>query len=84
MEIEKNTFYSFLHSLHDILRNGDSKFTGMDAFNEITNLLTLRLIQDKIGTYDVKKDKFEPGELYEKSKDKRIKRFDINEECHFE
>lgn len=44
MENEKNSFYAFLHSLHDILRNGDSKFTGMDALNEITNLLTLRLV----------------------------------------
>jgi type I restriction-modification system DNA methylase subunit len=84
MDSDKNTFYAFLHSLHDIMRNGDSKYTGMDALNEITNLLTLRLIQDRIGEYNVENDSFEPCEMYENEDDVTIKKYDINEECHFE
>ena len=35
-------------SLEDIMRNGISKLTVNDAFQEITNLLLLRLIEPKI------------------------------------
>lgn len=50
--MDSNNWFSFLHSLHDITRNGISKFTGMQALNEMVNLLTLKFIENRIGSYD--------------------------------
>ena len=40
---------SFLKSCLDILRNGDSKFDGLKAINEFINLITLKLVENRIG-----------------------------------
>lgn len=42
--MSKGSWFSFLHSLHNILRDGQSKLTGMPALNEITNILTVKFL----------------------------------------
>ena len=41
----KEQWFGFYKSLRDILRNGYSKFTGMEAFNEINTLLILIFLE---------------------------------------
>jgi len=48
-----NNFYATIKSMEDIFRNGISKLTVNDAFQEITNLLLLKLIES-----DIKNGKF--------------------------
>jgi hypothetical protein len=48
-----NNFYATIKSMEDIFRNGISKLTVNDAFQEITNLLLLKLIEP-----DIKNGKF--------------------------
>jgi type I restriction-modification system DNA methylase subunit len=43
-----NQFYATIKNMEDILRNGVSKLTVNDAFQEITNLLLLKLIEKDI------------------------------------
>ena len=45
--MDKGYWISFLNSLHNITRNGKSKYTGMDALNEIVNLLTIKFIEHR-------------------------------------
>ena len=40
--------YQIMKTMEDILRNGSSKLTVNDAFQEITNLLLLKFIEPKI------------------------------------
>ena len=42
----KEEWIGFYKSLRDVLRNGDSKFSGMEAFNEINTLLILVFIEE--------------------------------------
>ena len=49
----KEQWSGFYKSLRDILRNGSSKFTGMDAFNEINTLLILVFLEDKFDNFKV-------------------------------
>ena len=82
---DKTAWFAFLHSLADIIRNGESKLTGHDALNEMNNLLLLRFIQHRIGKYD--NDKFIPNNdpkkfgLYDTDK-KNLNGLD--EECMFD
>jgi hypothetical protein len=39
---------SFLHSCLNILRNGDSKYDGLQAINEFITLITLKLVENRI------------------------------------
>ena len=63
-----NQFYATIKSMEDILRNGVSKLTVNDAFQEITNLLLLKLIEKDIVS----------GKINELSDTNSIK---INDEC---
>jgi type I restriction-modification system DNA methylase subunit len=50
-----NGFMSYLHSLHNTLRNGETSLTGLPALNEINNILTILFIEKNIVTekYDL-------------------------------
>lgn len=61
---------SVFKSMEDIMRNGVSKLTINDAFQEITNLLLLKLIEEKIND----------GSINELTNDENIK---IDETCKF-
>jgi hypothetical protein len=45
-------WHSFLKSCLDILRDGDSKFDGLKAINEFINLITLKLVENRIGDFN--------------------------------
>jgi hypothetical protein len=62
-------FYATIKSMEDILRNGISKLTVNDAFQEITNLLLLKLIEKDIKNGKINKNV---------EKDNTIR---INDEC---
>jgi len=49
----KEQWFGFYKSLRNILRNGDSKFSGMEAFNEINTLLILVLLEDKLDNFEL-------------------------------
>lgn len=55
----KEEWVSFYKSLRDVLRNGDSKFTGMEAFNEINTLLILVFIEGILHNFMNNKDNIE-------------------------
>jgi type I restriction-modification system DNA methylase subunit len=57
MEQNKTNWFSFLKSLEDITREGQSHFTGGEAFNEFVNLISLRFKQEFVKKYikDLKK-----------------------------
>jgi len=50
----KEQWFGFYKSLRDILRDGTSKYTGMEAFNEINTLLILVFLEDKLDNFDIK------------------------------
>ncbi len=50
-----NSFYSSIKSVEDILRNGVSKLTCDDAFEEISNLILLKLIEKDIESNKINK-----------------------------
>ena len=54
--MDKGYWISFLNSLHNITRNGKSKYTGMDALNEIVNLLTIKFIEHRKDELDLDDD----------------------------
>jgi len=47
--MDSNQWQSFLKSCLDVLRNGDSKFDGLKAINEFLTLITLKLVENRIG-----------------------------------
>jgi len=49
----KEQWFGFYKSLRDILRDGASKYTGMEAFNEINTLLILVFLEDKLENFDI-------------------------------
>jgi type I restriction-modification system DNA methylase subunit/restriction endonuclease S subunit len=50
--MDKNAWFSFLHTLHNITRNGKGiKLTGLPALNEINNFLVLMFLENKIESY---------------------------------
>jgi type I restriction-modification system DNA methylase subunit len=50
--MDKNAWFSFLHNLHNIVRNGKGiKLTGIPALNEINNFLLLKFLEPKIEEY---------------------------------
>ena len=49
----KEQWFGFYKSLRDILRDGTSKYTGMEAFNEINTLLILVFLEDKLENFDI-------------------------------
>jgi len=50
--MDKNAWFSFLHNLHNIVRNGKGiKLTGIPALNEINNFLLLKFLEPKIDEY---------------------------------
>ena len=51
----KEQWFGFYKSLRDILRDGASKYTGMEAFNEINTLLILVFLEDKLENFDIEK-----------------------------
>ena len=55
----KEEWISFYKSLRDILRNGDSKFSGMEAFNEINTILILVFIEDILHNFFTDKNEIE-------------------------
>lgn len=50
-----NNFYASIKSVEDILRNGVSKLTCDDAFEEISNLILLKLIEKDIDSNKINK-----------------------------
>jgi type I restriction-modification system DNA methylase subunit/restriction endonuclease S subunit len=79
--MDNNNWFSFLHSLHDITRNGKSKFAGMKSLNEMVNLLTLKFIEHRIGSYD-DEGNFKPNDndLYD---DDPLVVHSFDEDCMF-
>ena len=53
----KEQWFVFYKSLRDILRDGDSKYTGMEAFNEINTLLILIFLEDKLDNFNIQNAK---------------------------
>jgi len=49
----KEQWFGFYKSLRDILRDGSSKYTGMEAFNEINTLLILVFLEEKLNNFDI-------------------------------
>ncbi len=54
--MDKGYWISFLNSLHNITRNGKSKYTGMDSLNEIVNLLTIKFIEHRANELELDDD----------------------------
>jgi type I restriction-modification system DNA methylase subunit len=46
--MDSNAWHSFIKSCLDILRNGKSKFDGLKVINEFVNLITLKLVENRI------------------------------------
>ncbi len=66
-----NNFYATIKSVEDILRNGVSKLTCDDAFEEISNLILLKLIEKDIDSNKINKKVDKNSEI------------ELDEECKF-
>jgi len=54
--MDSNQWQSFLKQCLDILRNGNSKYDGLKAINEFINLITLKLVENRIGDFNNETD----------------------------